>query len=398
MFGGSIAFLKWAVLFPGILAVGVRATGLRPAALKEPIGTVHVTGPSARLSNRTQDTPSEIKIGYFGPDDPEDDFSGDLWLAASIAVEEVNHEGGYQGRPFRLVQGWSADPWGTGISQVTRMVFAEQVWALIAPVDGPSAHLAEQVVAKARLPLLNPGSSDRTANLANVPWFFSCLPGENLQVPVLFRALEEKSGDGSFVLISGTDHDSRILTAAFERFISLKGRSPVLHIEYDLKEERSLQTLDSLPETIASFVVLAGAEASATIVKTIRRHFEVPVIGGPAMGRRQFLELAGAASEDILFPLLGLTGSGDSFDQKFRTKSGCIPDFAARQTYDSVRLLALAIERAGLDRERIRDVLRELVPWQGITGVVDWDQFGQNQRSVRLATIEDGRVRPLVAQ
>ena len=50
---------------------------------------------------------------------------------------------------------------------------------------GPSAHLAEQVVAKARLPLVCPVSSDRTANVANVPWMFSVLPGDNAQAPCL---------------------------------------------------------------------------------------------------------------------------------------------------------------------------------------------------------------------
>ena len=45
----------------------------------------------------------EIRIGYFGPRDPNDPAYGDLWLAAGMAVDEINTAGGYRGLPFRLL-------------------------------------------------------------------------------------------------------------------------------------------------------------------------------------------------------------------------------------------------------------------------------------------------------
>ena len=102
---------------------------------------------------------TEVRIGYFGPSDPDHPLYGDSWIAAQMAVRELNSEGGYHGLPFRLLPAWSENPWGSGVSQIARMVFGEGVVALIAGVDGPTAHLAEQIVAKACLPLLNPGPS-----------------------------------------------------------------------------------------------------------------------------------------------------------------------------------------------------------------------------------------------
>ena len=52
----------------------------------------------------------EVLIGYFGPDDPDDPQFGGLWRAARAAVEEANRGGGYRGKPFRLVAGWSENP------------------------------------------------------------------------------------------------------------------------------------------------------------------------------------------------------------------------------------------------------------------------------------------------
>ena len=114
--------------------------------------------------------PSDIKevlVGYFGPTDPCTPQGIEMWFTTSLAVDQANLAGGYRGLPFRLVPGWSENPWGSGVKQVVRMAYVDKVWAIIGGIDGPSTHLAEQVVAKARLALVSPTNADRTANLAS---------------------------------------------------------------------------------------------------------------------------------------------------------------------------------------------------------------------------------------
>ena len=148
---------------------------------------------------------------------------------AQRRIEEANAEGGYGGIPFRLVSGWSENPWGTGITRVTRMAYSDHVWAVIGSIDGASTHLAEQVVAKARLTLINPASTDKTLNPAHVAWMFSCLPGDHQLAPVLARALVDRIGTDPFTLLSSTDHDSRVFTTELERKLAPGGvdRAPV---------------------------------------------------------------------------------------------------------------------------------------------------------------------------
>jgi branched-chain amino acid transport system substrate-binding protein len=93
------------------------------------------------------------------------------------AIEEVNKDGGYNGRPFRLVPKWSDSPWTAGGRMVVEMAYNDRVWAIVGSIDGVATHVAEQVITKALLPLIDPGSTDRTVNAAMVPWMFSCLPG-----------------------------------------------------------------------------------------------------------------------------------------------------------------------------------------------------------------------------
>jgi hypothetical protein len=57
-----------------------------------------------------------------------------------------------------------------------------------------------------------------------------------------------------------------------------------------------------------------------------------------------------------------------------------------------------AIRKAGLNRARIRDAVRELSGWQGASGVIRWDVLGQNERPVRLGIIQRGCAAPAADQ
>ena len=296
--------------------------------------------------------------------------------------------------PFRLIPGWSDNPWGTGVREVVRMVYEDRVWAIIGGIDGPSTHLAEQVVAKARLALLSPGSTDRTANLANVPWMFSLLPPDSAQAPVLARAIEAGLGRGAFVVVSATDHDSHIFMGELVRLLSQRRLVPAYHFELSPDWKSFHEIVWKITESPARVLVLvAGAEQSARLTRAVReKGFEGLIFGGPCMGQRLFAQQAGKAAETVVFPSLYVPGeASDDFERTFTARLGRRPDYLAAHTYDAVNLLMAAIRRAGLNRARIGDALRELSPRQGVTGPIVWDSLGSNSRPVTLGTIALGR-------
>jgi branched-chain amino acid transport system substrate-binding protein len=343
----------------------------------------------------------EVLIGYFGPSSPSDSHGADMWNAACLAVEQANRAGGYNGLPFRLVAGWSENPWGTGVTEVTRMAYIHNVWAVISGIDGPSTHLAEQVVAKARLTLINPASTDKTVNLANVPWMFSCLPGDHLLAPVLAKAIASDVGNKSFILISAVDHDSHLFTVELTKsFIQYK-----LLPSYRFEFKPGQDNYDGLVEQIIragphALVIIASAAESAKLISAVRGGgFEEIIYGGPCMGQRRFIELAGDAAEGVVFPLLYEHGKESiAFEKEFEARFGRRPDYLAAHTYDAANILIAAIHKAGLNRALINDALRSLSPWQGVTGEIQWDPLGSNSRLINLGTIRNGVVQKLSRQ
>jgi len=340
----------------------------------------------------------EVLIGYFGPADPCHVQGGGMWCAASLAIEQANLSGGYKGLPFRLVHGWSDNPWGSGVKQVVRMAYVDKVWAVIGGIDGSSTHLAEQVVAKARLTLISPGSTDRTANLANVPWMFSCLPGDNLQTCVLAQAIEAHVQRKPFLLVSAVDHDSHIFAVELTKSLARKQMVPAYHFEFRPDEKNLAGLVQKVINTQTDAVVLiAGSQQSARLTSAMRESgFQGLIFGGPTMGQRDFTKKAGNAAEGAIFPLLYAPGgTSEDFERTFTARFGNRPDYLAAHTYDAVNLLVAAIRKAGLNRTRIRDAVKELSGWQGVAGPILWDSRGSNSRPIVLGTVTSGQLKQL---
>jgi branched-chain amino acid transport system substrate-binding protein len=329
----------------------------------------------------------EVLIGYYGPADVSHPDGGILWQGVTLAIEEANREGGYKGKPFRLVSRWSANPWRAGAALITRMAFVDRVWLIIGSIEGAGTHLAEQVVAKALLLLVNPVATDRSIHMAGVPWMFSIVQGDDMHSAVLARALRGRT----LVILSATGRDSRTFCGYLKAACGPENAKIRLQLEFEPGRpelsELARHASTARPDAIA---VIAGVRDSACLVKLLRNEaFRGVIAGGPLFGRASFADQAGTAAEGALFPWVG--EPAPVFRRTLAQRFGSQPDYAAACAYDSVRAVVAAIRKAGLNGAQIRDAIAALPPYQGASGHIEWDQFGQNRRPPILAAIRSGQ-------
>jgi branched-chain amino acid transport system substrate-binding protein len=340
---------------------------------------------------------TEVRIAWFGPADEDHSDWGDAWRGATIAIEEANAGGGHQGLPFRLLGAWSDSPWGSGVADLARLVQGQDVWAVVGGVDGATTHLAEQIVAKAHLPLVSPGNTDKSVNLTNVPWVFTCLPTDDAQAAAVGTAMIETLGSTPFATLATTDHDARAALGEFRAVLSRSRRAPVLHVDAQVGAGAvaAIEAASRIAKTPARAVLLiAPAREAARLAAALRRAgFDGSIYGGASLARRSFLAEAGSAAEGAVVPLLYEPSSRwDAFAAAFVRRFGVVPDFLAGQTYDAVGLTIDAIRTAGLNRARILDALGTVSPWNGAAGTIAWDRTGRNTRPVRVAFVRAGRL------
>jgi ABC-type branched-subunit amino acid transport system substrate-binding protein len=339
---------------------------------------------------------NEVRLGWFAPSDPNHATGGSLWAGAALALDDANAKGGYKGKPFAFVARWSDDPWRSGASSVVRMIYTEKVWAILGSLDGAATHLAEQVVAKALTPLIDPVSTDRSVNYANVPWMFSCAPSDAAIAACLKPAIATRNAAGRVALFVTTDHDSRTSASDFEKAVSPVSRQQIAPAHPDLEA-----SVASLPKDASAAAVFAGASDSARLARAIRAaRPSLPIFCGPGASVPLFASLAGPASDGVFAPVLfETTPRVADLDTRLRARFGKPADYLALHAYDAVSLAVQAIREAGLNRALIRDWLASRQssrdPWTGVSGTIRWDANGRNRRSALAGVWSGGRLAPI---
>jgi len=370
---------RWLHFASALLTLAV--AGLAQDAAPKPYRDVRKTPLSYNGPGRDDPEPTdvqEVRIGYFGPPDASDANGGQIWQGANLAIEEANRQRGYRGLPFRLVPAWDQNPWTGGVAKLARVVYSDKVWAIIGGIDGATTHLAEQVVAKAQLTLVNPAATDRSIHTANVPWMFSCAPGDHLLAAPISHELRERGM--RFARVSAIDHDSRAFVTQLKFAFVHDRLSPVLHLEWAGGTEDGARIARELvaaaPDAI---VVVAAARESAALIKAIREAgFAGILLSGPSIARAD----PDPQLNGVLYPALGDIPL--AFQTKFLTRYGRSPDYTAAHAYDAANIVIAAIRTGGLNRPRIRDAVEAISPVHAVTGVIEWDAQGQNHRAVSL--------------
>jgi branched-chain amino acid transport system substrate-binding protein len=209
--------------------------------------------------------------------------------------------------------------------------------------------------------------------------------------------LTHSTAGGRFAVAAAVDHDSHAALVAVRRETARLRLTPAIELEFP-PDEPGLATLAArvLAPAPRAVLVLAPAQAGGRLMAAIRTGgFRGALLGGATAARSAFRRAAGQAVEGVMAPLLIEPGAGwQAFSDVYEARWQEPPDAAAACGYDAVRLVAAAVRRAGLNRARLRDAVRELSPWPGVSGLVTWNPLGRNVRKPALGVWRDGHLQP----
>jgi branched-chain amino acid transport system substrate-binding protein len=146
-------------------------------------------------------------------------------------------------------------------------------------------------------------------------------------------------------------------------------------------------------------VVIWGEAADAGLILKQMRAMGMnqPVFGGSRLAYPQLLEIAGPAAEGmVMTTTLDPTRQDPkwlAFREAYRKRFNEDPIDYAAYAYDGMNILTSAIEKAGLNRGRIMDALRDyqMKTYEGVTGKALFDYTLNNISPVTMARVKDGK-------
>ncbi len=137
-------------------------------------------------------------------------------------------------------------------------------------------------------------------------------------------------------------------------------------------------------------VVLIAPQLAVQEVTNVR------LLGSEGWYDSQLVRLGGAPLEGSLFAAHFYPDSPvpyvQSFRQRFEAAFGAVPDSFAAQGYDAASLVLVQLAHGHDDREDIRDGLRKIASYPGVSGVTTIGADGNAQKRPFLLGIEHGRL------
>jgi len=306
--------------------------------------------------------------------------------AAQKAIDEANQQGAHGDHPFKLIIRTTEGPWGAGSKQSVNLVYEDNVLAILGSLDGRNAHLAEQVAAKSHLVYLETRATDPTLSQAYVPWFFRIVPNDDQQSRALLE-MTKRNGDGHKAILSQDQYDTRYAVKSFIKYAALdNGMSPLI-LQADSSEQDNIDLIDQLKQAqIKHLVIPFYSKSSLELISQIRG--EIPTLC--LYGTLAFC----AELEEKDLSRKGLQGMTLIHSYAPEMNKGQFKDLYALYAYEGVLLIVNAIEKAGNDRESIKETLYTVKFTEGISGPVEFDDMGNRTGVLRFSKINKGRLEP----
>ena len=346
------------------------------------------TGPG-RAIPEPEDLES-VKIGFIGPIEAtvsvatggkshEEHLGIAMLHGTQLAIEQANQRGGYVKRnlPFELVISNDNGLWGASGNEIIKMAYKDKVWAILGTIDGANSHIAIRVALKAEVVMINSGDTDPTFIETNIPWVVRCIGDDRQMGYLLGDYIYRKLNHTRVGIMRASNRYGRFGVREILDGARRLGHRVILEMAYRPGAKDFSLQLDRLKSADLEAIVHWGnaADGAAILNQMRAMGMDQPYLACDRCVSDEFLEIAGENAEGVVcgYPWDPTRDDPDleAFHSAFRERFGVEVETYAAHGYDGMNLLIWAIQTAGLNRAKIRDVIAHRPSaYKGVTGLI----------------------------
>jgi branched-chain amino acid transport system substrate-binding protein len=367
------------------------------------------TGPGRAIPEPGPELKS-VKVGFIGPimstvsvatggKSHEETIGIKMMEGARLAMEEWNARGGYFRRhiPFELDISNDNGLWGASGNEIIKMAYKDDAWAILGTIDGANSHIAIRVALKAEIVMMNTGDADPTFIETNIPWVMRCMGDDRQMGYLLMDYVFRKMNYQRIAVIRSSNRYGRFGVREVNDAARRHQRPVLIEMAYRLGTEDFSLQLQRVQEVKPDVVLHWGdARESALILNQMRKMgMNQPYLTSDRTVSPEFAALAGPNAEGVVSGYPWNPGRKDpkldAFRAAFRKRFNSEPETYATHAYDGMNMLIWAIQVAGLNRAKIRDVIAyRTKPWPGVTHDIPLSAALDDIGEVFLAKYESG--------
>ncbi len=336
-----------------------------------------------------------INIGMVGP------LTGDYATygqsvrnGVELAIEEINGSGGVDGFKLELVAEDSKGDSAEAANAVQKLIDQDKVTAIVGAVLSGETATVAPIAQDAGVVMITPSST--APGLTDV--------GEYIFRNVITDDVQAKQMAEYVVMELGL-HDLAVLYANNDYGVALKDNftreakelgATVSAVESYLDGDQDFRAqLTKIGSTVEALYVGGYYTEAAKIAQQAERQgMKAQILGADGLYSNLLLELGGDAVEGAIFTAGFYSGDpGDevqSFVENYTQRYGDEPDMFAANAYDSMKIVAQALDESGNDRASLREKMSGIKDYPGVTGKTSFSDNGEACKEVFILKVENG--------
>lgn len=333
---------------------------------------------------------------------------------ALMLETEINAKGGVKGpdgklHPVKLVIYDDGSDETKAVLAAKKLIDEDRVAAIVGTTLSGTSLAILDTVQKAEVPMVSCAAASKIVEpAAERKWIFKTPQSDALIVGLLVDHLKAKG----LTRVGWLNVDyafGQLGWIEFEKATQKAGLTVVANEKFGQKDVDMTPQLTRVKAANPQAVVVWSIPPSASIATKNYADLglKAPLFQSHGVGNKRFIELAGPAANGVVFPagkLLVAEQLPDGDAQKsvllayardFEAKYGPRNTFGGH-AWDAIRIVALAMEKAGSDRAKLRAAIEGTRGFVGITGIFDFsptDHNGLDRRAASMIQIVDGEWR-----
>ncbi|HSW50298.1 MAG TPA: ABC transporter substrate-binding protein, partial [Bryobacteraceae bacterium] len=245
---------------------------------------------------------------------------------------------------------------------------------------------------------MNSGDTDPTFIETNIPWTMRCIGDDRQMGYLMMDYILRKMDYKRIGIIRASNRYGRFGVREIRDSARRMGRPVVVEMAYRVGSEDFSLQLERLRAANPDVIVHWGnAREAALVLNQMRKAgMNQPFFASDRAVSEEFTNLAGSNAEGVIagYPWnpKHVDARYQAFQAAFRKRFGQEPETYAAHGYDGMNLLIWAVQNAGLNRAKIRDLLAYRdQSWAGVTGDIPFSAVLDDIGEVFLARFEGGR-------
>ena len=314
-----------------------------------------------------------------------------------LAVEQVNAEGGINGRAVELIIRDDRQDKEEAL-RIDRELIDEGVVAIIGHMTSAMSMAAIPLLNKEKILLVSPTTS--TNKLTGIDdYFIRVMPPNSAETDHLARYAFKEMGARKIAAIcdlSNKAYSEEFINNFRREFEHLGGKVILVEQFTSGKETDFVKLTDSLIRSNPDAVLLvAGALDAAMICQHVRMiSSKVLIVSCGWAMTDDFIQHGGPAVEGVVFSQLLNSKSQDktylTFKRQFSERFGEEPGFPAIHGYEAARVLFKALSKS-YNPEELKATVLQQDTFEGVQGDFKVDKNGDPQRERFLIKVEAGQ-------